>query len=223
MRLQLLLTPNTQPVPFDHLHHLTGAIHKWLGPNNDLHDGLSLYSFGWLRGGELRKNGLAFSKGASWNLSFFNDINARHLLKGLLDEPSVAFGMTVQEVREIAPPDFQARHYFQTDGSAVIIRQKRTDGTREYMLWDNPATDEVLTQSFRRKLSAAGFSGSDLDVRVAFDRNYQKARTRKITIKGTHHRGSECPIILESTPDMHYFAWTVGLGELTGSGFGALR
>ena len=223
MRLQLHLTPNTQPVPFDHLHCLTGAIHKWLGPNNDLHDGLSLYSFGWLRGGESRKNGLSFPKGAVWSISFFEDDSARKLLKGLLNEPSVAFGMDVLEVQEVAPPDFQSKHHFLTDGSAIVVRQKRSDASREYMLWDNPVTDEVLTQSFRRKLSAAGFLGDDLNAQVRFDRAYANARTRKITIKGTQHRGSECPVIIEGTPDTQYFAWTAGLGELTGSGFGALR
>lgn len=47
MRLHLRLSPNTTPVSFDHLHQLTGALHKWLG-ENEVHDELSLYSFGWL-------------------------------------------------------------------------------------------------------------------------------------------------------------------------------
>lgn len=223
MRLQLQLTPNTQPVPFDHLHKLTGALHKWLGPNNDQHDGPSLYSFGWLRGGESRKETLTFPKGATWNISFLEDAAGRQLLKGILAEPTVAFGMDIFEVREVEPPNFQERHYFMTDGSAIVVRQKRPDGSREYVLWDNPAADEVLTQSFRRKLTSAGFSGPDLDVTVRFDRNYEPARTRKISIKGTNHRGSECPVIIEGTADAQYVAWTAGLGELTGSGFGALR
>ena len=223
MRLQLILTANTQLVPFDHLHQLTGAVHKWLGPNNKIHDGLSLYSFGWLRGGEIRQDGLWFPKGATWNISFFDDDHARLLLKGILAEPTVAFGMDIFEVREVAPPPFQEQHPFMTDGSAIIVRQKRLDGSREYMLWDNPATDEVLTQSFRRKLVSAGFSGDDLNVAVSFNRAYQPARTRKVAIKGTNHRGSECPVIIDGTPDAQYLAWTAGLGDLTGSGFGALR
>lgn len=222
MRLQLQLTPNTQPVPFDHLHQLTGALHKWLG-QNDIHDGLSLYSFGWLRGGEQQKGRLIFSRGATWNISFYDDDKARQLLKGMLDKPQLGFGMDLLEIREVNPPAFQEQHYFMTDGSAIVVRQKRPDGSRAYLLWDDPATDEALTQSFRRKLTTAGFSGDDLAVNVSFDRTYQNARTRKIAIKGTHHRGSECPVIIEGTPDAQYFAWTAGLGELTGSGFGALR
>lgn len=222
MRLQLQLTPNIQPVPFNHLHQLTGTIHKWLG-QNDIHNGLSLYSFGWLHGGEIRKDGLTFPRGTQWNISFFNDAHSRQLLKGLLAEPTAIFGMDIFEVREVEPPDFREQHPFMTDGSAIVVRQKRPDGSREYILWDNPGSDEALTQSFRRKLANAGFAGEDLDVTVRFDREYKKARTRKITIKGTNHRGSECPVIIEGTANAQYVAWTAGLGELTGSGFGALR
>lgn len=223
MRLQLQLTPTTQPVPFDHLHQLTGTLHKWLGPNNDQHDGLSLYSFGWLRGGESRNGSLRFPKGATWNISFYDDDKARLLLAGMLNEPTAMYGMEIFEIREIPAPDFRSAHHFATDGSSIVIRQKRPDGSRAYLLWDDPATDEALTQSFRRKLSAAGFAGEELDVKVRFDREYTGARTRKITIKGIHHRGSECPVVVEGTPDAQYFAWTAGIGELTGSGFGALR
>lgn len=49
MRLHLKLSANSQPVNFNHLPVLAGALHKWLGPNSE-HDGLSLYSFSWLQG-----------------------------------------------------------------------------------------------------------------------------------------------------------------------------
>jgi len=78
MRISLKLSPNTKPVPFDHLHQLTGAIHKWLG-YNELHDGLSLYSFGWLRNAVPRKNHLMFPYGATWQISF-HDTEATKVL-----------------------------------------------------------------------------------------------------------------------------------------------
>lgn len=222
MRLQLHLTPNTEPVPYDHLHKLTGAVHKWLGPN-DVHNGQSLYSFGWLRGGESRGNNLRFPQGATWNISMLDDEKGRELLKGLLDDPTWAYGMEITEVREVNPPNFRDRHYFYTDGSAVVIRQKRDDGSKAYLLWDNPAVDDALTISSQRKLALVGLTDNELAIRVSFDRAYQQARSRKITIKGIHHRGSECPVEIEGTPDALYVLWTVGLGDLTGSGFGALR
>lgn len=222
MRYQLILNSNTEPVPFNHLHQLTGAIHKWLGENN-VHDSLSLYSFGWLRGGEARKGHLFFPKGASWSISFFDDALAKQLLKGVLNNPSVAYGMQVQEVREVMPLTFNKQYIFRTDGSPVLARQKRNDDTREYLLWDSLAANEVLTNLLRKKLIQAGFIGEHLNVRVAFDRAYPTPRTRKITIKNTEHKGSECPVIVEGTPEAIHFAWLVGIGDLTGSGFGALR
>lgn len=223
MRLQLLLSPNTQPVPFNHLHQLTGALHKWLGPNNPLHDGASLYSFGQLQGGKSRSNMLSFPQGATWNVSFHDSDKARHFVSGILEQPDVAYGMRVNEVWEQPTPVFGQRSYFYTDGSAILVRRKRADGTKEYLLWENPESDEVLTQSLKRKLTTAGYQGEDADVRVSFDRDYTKARTRKIEIKKIAHKGSECPVIIEGTPEALHFAWTVGLGDLTGSGFGALR
>lgn len=64
VRLNLRLAGNTAPVPFDHLHQLTGALHKWLGDDNPQHDRLSLYSFGWLDGAQPRDRSLAFPRGA---------------------------------------------------------------------------------------------------------------------------------------------------------------
>jgi CRISPR-associated endoribonuclease Cas6 len=226
MRLQLHLTPNTQPVPFNHLHQLTGALHKWLGPNH-LHDGLSLYSFGWLKDANVQKEGLAFRKGTTWNISFFDSQAAKKVVGALMDIPEVAFGMRVAEVHLMPVPPFGERFSFRTDGSAVIARRKREDSSREYLLWDNPAADQALTRVLEKKLMAAGFTGNDLEVSVRFDRTYANARTRKITIeKNNHkieHKGSECPVIVEGTPEAVRFAWLVGIGELTGSGFGGVR
>jgi CRISPR/Cas system endoribonuclease Cas6 (RAMP superfamily) len=52
---------------------------------------------------------------------------------------------------------------------------------------------------------------------------YPHARDKVATVKGTDHKGSICPVVVEGTPEAVQFAWTVGAGELTGSGFGALK
>ncbi len=221
MRLQLHLAPNTEPVPFNHLHQLIGALHKWLGPNN-IHDGLSLYSFGWLKGAKRENGHLTFPAGAIWNVSFYEDDLAKKLIAGLMETPDIAYGLEVYEVGVVSVPDFSNRFHFRTDGSAIVVRQKRADDSREYLLWDNPIADKVLTQLMQKKLQTAGFTGDNLNIKIYFDTDYPRARTRKITIKGTDHKGSECPVWIEGTAEAISFAWQVGIGELTGSGFGAL-
>lgn len=44
MRIQLKISPNKEVVPFGYQHLLTGAIHKWLGENQE-HGSSSFYSF----------------------------------------------------------------------------------------------------------------------------------------------------------------------------------
>jgi len=221
MRLNLRLIGNTEPVPFDHLHQLTGALHKWLGWN-DLHDDISLYSFGWLQGAQRRNGALTFPRGATWRVSFHEAAAAKRLLEGILRDPEVAYGMRVFEVQEQATPAFSGCYRFFVDGP-VVARRTRDDGGRDYLLWDDKASDEVLTRVLRHKLDAAGFAREHLDATVQFDRTYAHPRTKLATIKGTRHRGNECPVVVTGTTEAVRFAWLVGVGELTGSGFGALR
>ena len=222
MRLNLRLTGNTEPVPFNHLHHLTGALHEWLGANR-VHDGLSLYSFGWLGGAESQNGHLTFPQGTRWRVSFHDTGLAKRCIDGIMQDPVVAFGMRVFEVKEQATPTFSGCYRFKTDRAPVIARQRRDDGSRKYLLWDDEGADAVLTRTLRHKLKAAGLDGKHLGAEVQFDRTYQGARTKLAAIKGVKHKGSLCPVVVTGTPEAVRFAWTVGVGELTGSGFGALR
>ena len=226
MRLNLTLSPNTDPVPFDHLHRLTGALHKWVGSNNALHDGPSLYSIGWLQGGRAEDGALAFPEGARWRLSFFDDGAAKAALEGLLQDPSVFAGMRVTEAQQQTTPAFSEGYRFDVD-APVVARRRRDDGSREYLLYDDERADAALTRTLRRKMTAAGLDAEPSNARVRFDRGYDGAHTKLATIeKDGHaikHKGSVCPVIVEGPPDASRFAWNVGVGELTGSGFGAVK
>lgn len=221
MRLNLRLSPNTEPVPFDHLHQLTGALHKWLG-ENDVHDGLSLYSFGWLAGAKPVSGSLQFPGGSEWSVSFWNDELSDHLRLGIRQDPTVLSGMRVYEIREQITPGFGPAARFAVDG-AVLTRCNRDDGGRDHLTFRDPDADESLTRTLRRRLETAGLKGDHLDASVRFDRDYEKARTKLVTLKGIRYRTSECPVIVEGTPEAVQTAWLVGVGELTGMGLGALK
>ena len=222
MRICLHITPNSSPVPFDHLPLLLGVLHKWLGPDNSEHDAMSLYSMGWLLGGKRIDEGLSFPRGARWHLGFHGYDPTRRLTEGIVADASLFCGMNVGSLEAVPAPAFRSPHTFRV-ASPVISRMHRPDGTVEYLLWDDPRADAVLTATLRAKLDAAGFTGPGLDATVAFDRTYRRAHTKLTTIKGIHHKGSLCPVILTGTPEALAFAWTCGVGELTGSGFGALQ
>lgn len=222
MRLNFRLTGNTEPVLPSYLSALRSAVHRWLGPN-DLHDGLSLYSFSTLYGGRWRGSGPVFRNGAVWRLSFADACAARRASAGVLGDPHVAFGMRVYEVAEQAPPSLGSVYRFEAD-SPVLVRAKRQDETREHLAWDDPRADDALTHVLRRKLRAAGFDGEHLQARAGFDRSYRGAKTKVVEVQpGLRYKGNVCPVIIAGTPEAVRFSWLVGAGDLTGSGMGALR
>ena len=226
MRLNLALSPNTDSIPFNHLHWLTGTLHKWAGPDNALHDGPSLYSIGWLKGGHAEDGALTFPDGARWRLSFWAADAAKQVLDGILQDPSVCAGMRVVEAQQQTTPSFSGGHRFDVD-APVVARRRRDDGSREYLLYDDERADAALTRTLRAKMRATDLDVDSSEVKVRFDRGYDGARTKLATIeKGgheVHHKGSECPVIVEGPAEAARFTWNVGVGELTGSGFGALK
>ena len=226
MRIQLVLSPNIQPVPFSYLQDLRTALHNWLGPN-DIHDDLSLYSLGWLKGSEKIGQSLHFPQGATWDLGFYDRDLGWALAKGIIKDKHLAYGMTVEKALEVPTPRFESPMRFAVDG-AVLIRDNRADGSRECVLWNDIRSEVLLTEKLIQKMKKAGLAEKHQQVKVRFDRSYSKAREKVMTAKrleggkDIQHKGSVCPIIVEGTTEAIEFAWLVGVGELTGSGFGAL-
>lgn len=217
MRLYFELTPNTEPVPWDYQHFLIGALHKWLG-RNEMHDGVSLYSMSWLTGGQRKGNSLVFPKGASWFVSCYQIEIVKKLLGSVLTDPDVCCGMKVVGVRLVEPPEFKDQQRFLVS-TPVLVRH--FDGQKiRHLTFNEVESDRLLTQTLHTKLKAAGFD--EPNVSVEFDRTYPKARTKLVTIKGIHNRASLCPVIVKGSHRVLAFAWEVGVGHSTGSGFGAL-
>jgi CRISPR-associated endoribonuclease Cas6 len=224
MRLYFELSPNTQPVPFDYQHFLTGTFHKWLG-NNALHDGISLYSLGWLSGGVTRRDGkrieggLDFPRGAGWFISAHDETLLHKIADAALRDGNVCCGMEVIEIRTQSTPDFGPRFCFKA-GSPVLARSKEIEGRVTHYTCRDEVADGVLTQTLRHKLDVAGLNSSDVSVK--FDRTYRNPKIKLVTIKGIGNRASVCPVIVEGPPEAVSFAWNVGVGHLTGNGFGSL-
>lgn len=219
MRLNLSLTPNRQPVPFDYQQRLVGTFHKWLG-RNEQHDGLSLYSLSWLSQGRIneQRTGLRFSQGTSWFISSHDSKLLLQLIRGIQTDPEIAFGMSVRSLTIQELPGFSSEQRFMV-ASPVFI--KRTiNGTTEHILHDHPQADNFLTETMQRKLRQAGLSTDG--VRVQFDRTYPTPQTKLLSFNGIQNRASLCPVIVSGTPEQVAFAWCVGVGNSTGIGFGAL-
>ena len=217
MRLHFELSPNTEPVPFDYQHFLIGTFHKWLGKNK-LHDGISLYSLSWLSNGKRLGDALVFPDGAGWFLSFFEIDLCKRVLSAALSAPEVCCGMRVIGVRIIETPRFAEVQRFAV-ATPVLVRTFDGHGVKHLTFKDAEA-DALLTQTLQTKMKHAGIVHPE--ARVEFDRTYAKPRTKLVTIQGIRNRASLCPVVVKGSSDAVSFAWDVGVGHSTGSGFGAL-
>lgn len=217
MRLNLILSSNTELVPFDYQHFLTGAFHKWIEWNS-IHSDISLYSLSWLQRGHRQGNGLTFPYGACWSISMHDTKLLKQTLKGIMENPTVCCGMSVIDIQIQEPPNFSSIERFAV-ASPVLARKFDGEALR-HLLYNHPEVNDVLTQTLHTKLKKAGFPP---DAQVCFDSNYPTPKTKLVTIKGIQNRASFCPVIIEGSPEAIAFAWSVGVGHLTGSGFGSLR
>lgn len=223
MKFRIQLSPNTERVPFDYMHRLTGVFHYWLGPN-DLHGMLSLYSLSTLLGGSIAEDrtGFDFPQGAWWEIGIHDVEIAERLIKGLLLKPPVFYGMEVRKVDRLRPPEFRNRKFVFRANSPVILRQNRDDGSREFLLHDHPDASVCMHRVMDKKLNAAGIKEKVGQYALYFDAAYKTPKTKLIRFKETDLKGSVCPIVAIGSPEFMEFVWTVGVGELTGVGFGSV-
>jgi CRISPR-associated endoribonuclease Cas6 len=220
MRLHFYLSPNLQPVPFDYQHFLTGTLHKWICSNH-IHDLISLYSLSWLYKGRVQNRHLHFPNGAYWFLSIYDEALIERIVSNALIDSDVCCGMKVIRIDQQETPEFGTRHTFRV-GSPVLARSKEIEGKVKHYIYSDIEADDIITTTLRHKMDLAGLNSEHKDVTVYFDRSYKEAKTKLVKIKNTNNRASICPVTIEGTPEAIQFAWNVGVGHLTGSGFGSL-
>lgn len=218
MRLHFLLTPNTQPVPFDYQHYLIGVFHKWMGWN-ELHDEISLYSLSWLQNGKMNKHGFNFPNGANWFISFWDEEIGKELIINAMKDTEVCCGMHVSEIQIQETPLFGNKERFFAS-SPVLIRKYDEQRKSIHLTYNNDEADFYLTETLKRKMKLANINK---EVKISFDKTFHGSKTKLVKINGVSSRANFCPVIIEGDSEAIRFAWNVGVGHSTGSGFGALQ
>jgi len=219
MRIYLKLSKNRQLVPFNYQLLLTGAIHKWLGPDNELHGRRSLFCFSWLQAVETTKKGINTRPGSYFFIGAHDELLIKRLVKGIMASPELCCGIHITELQLMKEPEFSEQQYFYT-ASPVFLKQ-RTDKGDQHIFYDDQQATALLTEGMKAKLEMAGLSAEGL--RIAFDRDYAGAKTKLVSYKGIGNKASICPVEITGTPEQIAFAWNVGVGNSTGIGFGALK
>jgi CRISPR-associated endoribonuclease Cas6 len=195
------------------------VIHRWLGVN-ELHDKISLYSFSFLLGGTITKNGFDFKNGAKWAISFFEDKYTKQLIASILENPEVICGMYVQDI-VIAETSYRENEGLFLLNSPICI--KRTDSNRKikFYTFEDSESGNLMRETLLHKMQEAGLEKDD-SLSIEFDLTYAKRKTKLITIHGIKNKCSMCPVFIKGKPETISFALSVGIGNLTGSGFGSI-
>jgi len=219
MRLYIKLTKNTQPIPFSYQHLLTGAIHKWIGKDNEEHGQPSLYSFSWLQNTIANKNGIELKQDAYFFISAYKTEIIKKILKGILSDPEVICGAKVIDIQIKEVPTFSQEERFILN-SPILLRQRHGEKNR-HVTFKDADYETLLSENLKRKLKRANLS--DENISIELDKSYANPKTKLITYKGIENKTTLAPVIIKGSPEQIAFAWSVGLGESTGIGFGAIK
>ena len=222
MRIHIQTTSNSSVVPFDYQQKLIGTIHKWLG-NNEIHDKISLYSFSWLLGGEMIKNqGFNFPDGADFFVSFYEDGYLKILIRTILSDPEMFCGLAVRDITIVNQPIFSEDAQYFRLASPIFIKRLKEDGKDyKFYLFKDKESGSLMTETLKHKMQEAGLPEDDT-LKIEFDLSYTRKQEKLVKIHGIKNKSSMCPIIIQGRPESKLFAWTVGIGNSTGSSFGSL-
>jgi len=218
MRLHLEISSNNTIVPFNYHEKSVGVLHKWLG-NNELHGVMSLYSFSWLMNGKKVENGLNFPNGTSMFLSFYEEHYLKQVLKTILCDPEMCYGMRVQDVIIQEEPDLTEKEFFLC-GSPIFIRRHEGNNDTHYT-YESELAGNIMKETLLHKMEIAGLP-ADETLQIRFDMTYPKKKIKLVDYRGIKNKVNQCPVIIQGKPETKVFAWNVGLGNSTGIGFGSI-
>ena len=219
MRIYLKLSNNQKIIPFNYQELLTGVIHKWIGAENEYHGNSGQFSFSWIQSTKTSKKGINLNHGAYFFISSLNNKLIKKIINGIIDEPEMFCGIRVTDVQIENPPVFSNEQKFLM-ASPVLIKVKEDNSIRHVTIEDDDF-EEKLTDSFKNKLNRAEISSHEVSIQL--DPNSSFRTTKLVDYKGIKNRASLTPIIICGNQEQIEYAWSMGIGNSTGIGFGSLK
>jgi len=221
MRIHLISTENKEIVPFDYQQKLVGTLHKWLGENNHEHGEISLYSFSWLQGGQLRDKGFDFPNGAKWFISFHDEEKIKMIIKSIINDKKIFCGMYISDLIIEETPDLSAKELYYLGSPILIKRYLESECREKHYSYEDKISNELMKQTLLHKMRVAGLV-PDETLNIQFDLSYLYKKQKLMTYNGVKNKANLCPIRIIGKPETKAFAWDSGIGNCTGIGFGAI-
>lgn len=221
MRIILTSTPNESVIPFNYQKLLIGVLHKWLG-ENEIHDNISLHSFSWLKKGVIQKNGFDFKNGSLWFISFYKEDYVKQIVRSILEKPDMFCGMCVSDVQIDSEHNWKNGEYCFRLASPILIKRSIDFNNIKFYTFEDKECGDLMTETLKNKMRVAGLPEDDT-LSIEFDMSYTNKKIKLVDIHGIKNKCNMCPIIIKGKSETISFARNVGIGNSTGSGFGAIQ
>lgn len=219
MRILIRTTKNNNIIPFNYQGLLAGTLHKWL-EYNEIHNKMSLYSFSWLSGTSINRQGFNCPNGATWFISFYDNTYVKKIIKSIMSSPDMFCGLRVTDVIIKETPIFSEMKCFKL-ASPILLKEKKDNDNIIHITYKDDNVDELLEKSIRHKMKMANIPEDD-SLKITIDKNSSECKTKFVKIHNIGNRCFLCPIKIEGSDITKEFIWNVGLGNSTGVGFGSL-
>jgi len=219
MRIYLSLSANLRTIPYNYQELLTGVIHKWIGPNNDVHGSGGKYSFSWLQNTKGRAKGIDLSIDSYFFIGSMDESLIKQIIRSILFDPTMFCGIKVVDIQMKSTPAFGSEACFHM-ASPVLLKIKENDRSK-FVTIEDSNFERTLTESFKKRLEHLDLDSGDVSIELNTEHKLRK--TKLVTYKGVSNKASVASIIIKGTPAQIAFAWSNGIGHSTGIGFGSLK
>ena len=229
MKIKVEFSKNTSLVPFEYVTNLNGYLHKILGNDNEFHDKISLYSTSFLHGGKMSKckKGLNFLNGATWFVSSPDVDFINKFINSIYENVEFAFGMELIKVGLLKYEFNNEDGYYRFKTKSPVLLKSLDFQTKKnkYLTHEDGVneTSQHMKNIILKKAAESNLPFNSDDFEIFFDYEYSGKKIKWIKIRSVGNKTSVCPIIIKTTkPEIVDFIYNVGVGNSTGSGFGAL-
>lgn len=219
-RTKLLLTCNTTLVPFNNQACIIGAIHKWIGKNNNKHGMSGEWNVSMLSGGIRCGNGLTFNDGfiiISGTDKEFRDM----VVRGIVKDPTINWGMKVKSI-ELIDEYENHRSFFCV---SPLLFRKQLSNRKHYFTFNDEDVNEFMTNRMKRVLTKVlpNVPLGNFSIRIGNrEKDKLSRKIKDIILHDKSNRSFLTNIIINGDRRAVDFCYYNGIGDSTGCGFGML-
>ena len=222
-RIQIVLSKNTRPVPFDNQKICIGVLHRrWLPSDSNRHEPdkkFSDYAITGLLGGKRNGDFLDFKKGGVIIASSSDTNFIANIIASAKRSSEFEFGMKIIDVR-IIQEEIKPGKTKMISLSPILIKEKGVEYT-----FESEGVNEIMTEKAKRVIQNFDPEIDLTDFKIYFSeepKDIEKRRLANVWLHGHKNRCSLSAIFIEGSKEAKEVLYYTGLGNSSGSGFGTL-